>query len=138
MVCWFSYMLSCLGYPECRTVQFFPKSVAEAKHDNTMCTEVRTLTFYLSLSFTLPPNCPTPRLLLPQCQPQPVHKILFRFKEGSVPLYVGPELVACSTCDPVLKEDLNFPPIKITTSSGSSARGMYNVQCKEEAPIITV
>ena len=47
-----------------------------------------------------------------QCQPQPVHKLKFKFKPGSVPAYLGLSYIGCSTCDEALKNDLQFGPIK--------------------------
>lgn len=35
------YMLSCLGYPECRAVQFFPACVASAQPHTSLCSNVR-------------------------------------------------------------------------------------------------
>ena len=60
-----------------------------------------------------------------------VHKVQLKLKEGSVPPYIPLQLEACTTCDPVLKDDLGFGPLKITaptegassTSSSSSGRG---------------
>ena len=51
-------------------------------------------------------------LHLMQCQPQPVHKLKFKFKPGSVPAYLGLSYIGCSTCDEALKNDLQFGPIK--------------------------
>lgn len=58
-----------------------------------------------------------------QCQPQPVHKVYMKFKEGSIPVFMDKELVACTTCDPVLLEDLAFGPIRLTTAASSSNSG---------------
>jgi len=33
-------MLSCLGYPQCRAVQFFPRSVLEADRHDSCCESV--------------------------------------------------------------------------------------------------
>ena len=35
------FMLSCLGYPECRAVQFFPPCVASAQPHTSLCSNVR-------------------------------------------------------------------------------------------------
>jgi len=49
-----------------------------------------------------------------------VHKVKLQLKEGAVPVYVDLVMVACTSCDPILRNDLNFPPIKLTqpTTSG--------------------
>ncbi len=36
-------MLSCLGFPGCRAVQFFPASVLDVKMDPSLCSTVRQL-----------------------------------------------------------------------------------------------
>ena len=35
------FMLSCLGYPDCRAVQFFPPCVASAQPHTSLCSNVR-------------------------------------------------------------------------------------------------
>ena len=35
------FMLSCLGYPECRAVQFFPPCVSLARPHSSLCSNVR-------------------------------------------------------------------------------------------------
>ena len=43
-----SFMLSCLGYPECRCVQFFPDIVANVKPDSSqMCDTVSEVYMYM-------------------------------------------------------------------------------------------
>ena len=40
-------MLSCLAYPECRAVQFFPPYVLHAVPDSSTCSRVSGLDLYL-------------------------------------------------------------------------------------------
>ena len=65
-----------------------------------------------------------------QCQPQPVHKLKFKFKPGSVPAYLGLSYIGCSTCDKTLKNDLQFGPIKRSNPNPneSSKRTIETIQ----------
>ncbi|XP_064405762.1 DNA topoisomerase 3-alpha-like isoform X2 [Halichondria panicea] len=87
------YMLSCLGFPGCRAVQFFPASVLDVKMDPSLCST---------------------------CQPPPVHHLALSLKPGSVPPYLGSQLVGCSSCDPCFRNELDIRPIR---SSGDNSGG---------------
>ncbi|XP_019852489.1 PREDICTED: DNA topoisomerase 3-alpha-like isoform X3 [Amphimedon queenslandica] len=94
------YMLSCLGFPHCRSLQFFPSSVIEAK--------------------------PHPTQRCNNCYPPPVSYLSFKFQRGSTPHFMSDEYTGCSTCDGNLINVLNFRPIKegtAPTQSQTSTRG---------------
>ena len=55
------YVLSCMGYPNCRAAQWFPDAVVEAQVLDDLCDK---------------------------CAPRNVHMIKFKFKRGSVPPYI--------------------------------------------------
>ncbi|XP_077979907.1 DNA topoisomerase 3-alpha-like [Glandiceps talaboti] len=75
-------MLSCTGYPDCKTAVWFPPSIEHASLDNTTCAE---------------------------CQPGPVHKVKFKFKRGSVPPGFPDEYVGCiGGCDTTMTQELGF------------------------------
>uniref|UniRef100_A0A8C8ZMX0 DNA topoisomerase n=1 Tax=Prolemur simus TaxID=1328070 RepID=A0A8C8ZMX0_PROSS len=76
------FYLSCTGFPECRTAMWFPDSVLEASRDGSVC---------------------------PVCQPQPVYRLKFKFKRGSLPPTMPLEFVGCvGGCDETLREILNL------------------------------
>ncbi|XP_078691459.1 DNA topoisomerase 3-alpha-like isoform X1 [Branchiostoma floridae x Branchiostoma belcheri] len=75
-------MLSCMGYPGCRAVVWFPAGVLEATCDEAVCT---------------------------RCQPGPVHKVKFKFKRGSVPPMIPLDYVGCiGGCDETVRELFNL------------------------------
>ena len=71
-----------------------------------------------------------------QCQPQPVHKLKFKFKPGSVPAYLGLSYIGCSTCDEALKNDLQFGPIKRSNPNPneSSKRTSETIMAMDQFP----
>ncbi|KAF6097842.1 DNA topoisomerase III alpha [Phyllostomus discolor] len=78
------FYLSCMGFPECRTVMWFPDSVLEASRDGSVC---------------------------PVCRPHPVYRLKFKFKRGSLPPTMPLEFIGCiGGCDETLREilDLRF------------------------------
>ena len=136
------FMLSCLGYPECRAVQFFPPCVLHAKPDSSLCSSVRyngacvhcrvvrdALPPPYLWEIKPPPQCaktalslpplPPPPLRCAQCQPAPVHCLSLQFKPGSVPAVVPRQMTACSTCDQTLLQDLQFHGIRVTQPNPS-------------------
>ena len=52
-------MLSCLRYPQCTTVQFFPLTVIEAEPDSSLCMEVLASSYKYVLCVYVPivPTC---------------------------------------------------------------------------------
>ncbi|XP_066221103.1 DNA topoisomerase 3-alpha [Saccopteryx leptura] len=76
------FYLSCSGFPECRSVVWFPDSVLEASRDGSVC---------------------------PVCQPHPVYRLKFKFKRGSLPPTMPLEFVGCiGGCDETLREILGL------------------------------
>ncbi|XP_026878009.1 DNA topoisomerase 3-alpha [Electrophorus electricus] len=74
--------LSCLGYPACKAVVWFPDVVLEVSRDDSIC---------------------------PTCRPHPVHMLRFKFKRGSLPPGMPLEFVGCiGGCDDTLREVLNL------------------------------
>ncbi|MBN3306928.1 TOP3A topoisomerase, partial [Amia calva] len=74
--------LSCVGYPSCKAALWFPDSVLEVSRDESIC---------------------------PTCRPNPVHKLKFKFKRGSLPPMMPLELVGCiGGCDETLREILDL------------------------------
>ena len=47
-------MLSCLRYPQCTTVQYFPSSVIEAEPDSSLCTQVLASSYMHALCIYVP------------------------------------------------------------------------------------
>ncbi|KAJ8037131.1 DNA topoisomerase 3-alpha [Holothuria leucospilota] len=99
------YMISCMGFPACKAVVFFPSAVQKAEVMDEMCQK---------------------------CQPAAVKKIKFKFKKGSVPPMIPLEYIGCiGGCDYDLKEalDLNLgylrrnpSPSQNTSSDNTRAR----------------
>ncbi|XP_070580775.1 DNA topoisomerase 3-alpha-like [Ptychodera flava] len=90
-------MLSCTGFPDCKTAVWFPASVEKASLEDSICS---------------------------QCQPGPVHKIKFKFRRGSVPPGYPAEYICCiGGCDTALTElGFNLSYLRTNTSSGSTSR----------------
>uniref|UniRef100_H0X7X3 DNA topoisomerase n=1 Tax=Otolemur garnettii TaxID=30611 RepID=H0X7X3_OTOGA len=99
------FYLSCIGFPECRAALWFPDSVLEVSRDGSVC---------------------------PVCHPQPVYRLKFKFKRGSLPPTMPLEFVGCiGGCDETLREtlDLRFsrgPPRDSQPSSHLQASQCLN------------
>ncbi|KAG7459995.1 hypothetical protein MATL_G00216550 [Megalops atlanticus] len=88
--------LSCVGYPGCKSVVWFPDSVLEVSRDESVC---------------------------PTCQPGPVHMLKFKFKRGSLPPTMPLEFVGCiGGCDEMLREILNLKYLRGGGGGGGGGR----------------
>uniref|UniRef100_A0A8C8S4J5 DNA topoisomerase n=1 Tax=Pelusios castaneus TaxID=367368 RepID=A0A8C8S4J5_9SAUR len=88
------FYLSCMNYPNCKVAVWFPDSVLEVSKDDSVCAV---------------------------CKPHPVHRLKFKFKQGSVPPLVPLEFTGCiGGCDEMLREilDLKYlqPPPRLVQS----------------------
>ncbi|XP_078096496.1 DNA topoisomerase 3-alpha [Mustelus asterias] len=85
------FYLSCTGYPNCKSAVWFPDSVLGVSRDESVC---------------------------PTCKPHPVHRLKFKFKQGSVPPLVPLEFVGCiGGCDEMLREILELRYLRGTSQS---------------------
>uniref|UniRef100_A0A672UK56 DNA topoisomerase n=1 Tax=Strigops habroptila TaxID=2489341 RepID=A0A672UK56_STRHB len=92
------FYLSCMGFPACKTAVWFPDFVLDVARDESICAV---------------------------CEPQPVHRLKFKFKRGSVPPVMPLEFVGCiGGCDDMLKELLDLKYLhrsQPTSSAGQEA-----------------
>ena len=85
------FMMGCTNYPQCTASAFFPSFVLNAQVSRRICS---------------------------LCVPQPVHKIKFQFKRGSVPPMMDLDYTGCVKCDEMLRGILDFR-IRSAGSSGT-------------------
>ncbi|CAK8696344.1 unnamed protein product [Clavelina lepadiformis] len=85
------FMVSCMGFPQCRNAAFLPKSVISINVDESVCGV---------------------------CQPRPVHRVRLKLDSRNIPSYFDSEQVACiGGCD----EDItNILGIRFKVSEGTA------------------
>uniref|UniRef100_A0A8C5EA37 DNA topoisomerase n=1 Tax=Gouania willdenowi TaxID=441366 RepID=A0A8C5EA37_GOUWI len=87
--------LSCVGYPACKTVVWFPEYVLEVSRDDSIC---------------------------PTCQPHPIHMLKFKFRRGSLPPMMPLEFVGCiGGCDETLRVVLDLKYLRAGGGGGGGA-----------------
>nr|XP_020443489.1 DNA topoisomerase 3-alpha isoform X1 [Monopterus albus] len=87
-----SKYLSCVGYPACKTVVWFPDTVLDVTRDDSVC---------------------------PTCQPWPIHMLKFKFRRGSLPPMMPLEFVSCiGGCDETLREVLDLKYLRAAGGGG--------------------
>lgn len=88
------FMVSCMGYPDCRNVAFLPKSVLDITVDNSVCS---------------------------RCRPSPVHKVKLKLNRSSIPPFMDSEQIACICgCDEDITNVLDIRFRTLNSNSGSS------------------
>lgn len=97
------FMMGCMGYPKCTSRVFFPSFVLNAQAAETICQ---------------------------RCVPQPVLKIKFQFKRGSVPPMMALEYTGCIKCDEMLQEVLNVRMHLKQSSAGNQRVAHYSNQTR--------
>uniref|UniRef100_UPI00358E05CE DNA topoisomerase 3-alpha n=1 Tax=Myxine glutinosa TaxID=7769 RepID=UPI00358E05CE len=76
------FMISCSGYPSCKAAVWFPDGVLEVAKDEGTCDK---------------------------CSPQSIHRLMFKFKRGSVPPLTPLEYIGCiGGCDDILADILDL------------------------------
>ncbi|XP_061415738.1 DNA topoisomerase 3-alpha isoform X2 [Lethenteron reissneri] len=88
------FMLTCLGFPNCRAAVFFPDFVLEATRDESIC------------QF---------------CQPNAIHRLKFKFKKNSVIPCTPLDYVGCvGGCDDVINDIADLKYLRPVTTPNQS------------------
>ncbi|XP_077967820.1 DNA topoisomerase 3-alpha-like isoform X2 [Styela clava] len=94
------FMVSCMGFPDCRNAAFMPKSVLDATVDESICS---------------------------RCRPAPVHKVKLKLNRSSIPPFMDSEQVACICgCDEDINNVLDIRFRLLTPNTNSSAYSNQN------------
>ncbi|CAD5122782.1 DgyrCDS11189 [Dimorphilus gyrociliatus] len=89
------WFISCVAFPNCKTVCWLPSSVLEAKVTNDICD-----------------RCHSTKLMQ------------FKFRQGTAPMHMQPIYNGCVVCDNELKDTLNFRLSESTVISPPNARNI--------------